>query len=140
MDKKLRIVIWILIGSCVVNLIFAINAGQKRKIAVYKSDTLDARLAEIELRYKNAVQSYDAIEKQFKDAKKDLEDQQVYAETLKETLQKEQKKSQGLQEELDKLKASLKSALPAPRPVTNAADKPKEKHANKKAVKTNLSW
>jgi len=137
-DKKMRILIWILAGSCILNLIFAFNAGQKRKIAVSKYDDLDARLVEIELRYKNAVQSYDAIDKQLKEAKKDLQEQQLYGETLKDTLQKEQKKSQGLQEELDKLKTKTTpkaAARPAPKPIVKAVDKPKQK-----ASKSNLDW
>ena len=129
MNNKLRIVIWILIGSCALNLVFAINAGQKRKVAVSKSDTLDARLSEIELRYKNAVQSYDAVEKQLKEAKKDLEEQQIYSETIKEALKNEQKKSLALRQEIDKL-----TVKPAPK----VAEKPKQKDKN--TAKSNLSW
>ncbi len=135
--KKTRVLIWILVGSCILNLIFAINAGQKRKVAVYKSDTLDARLAEIELRYKNAVQSYDAIEKQLKDTKKDLEALQVYSDTLKETLEKEQNRSKAMQEQLDKLMPAQK-ALPAAqkKPSAKAPEKPKPKQP----ARSNLMW
>lgn len=134
MDKKLRIVIWILAGSCVLNLIFALNAGQKRKIAISRSDTLDARLAELELRYKNAVQSYDGIEKDLREAKKDLAEQKVFGDTLKESLLSEQKKTKDLQNELDRLKAAV------PKPA--AAPKPQDKKTSPRTGtgKSNIKW
>jgi len=132
MDKKLRIVIWILIGSCVLNLIFALNAGQKRKIALSKSDTLDARLNELELRYRNAVQSYDDVDKDLRQAKKELEEQKIFSETLKESLQNEQKKSAALQQEYDKLKSSFKPILVKP------AVKPEDKIQKKSAPVANI--
>lgn len=114
MTKQPRIIILILVGSCILNLIFALNAGQKRKMAVSKTDTLDARLAEIELRYKNAIQSYDDVDKELHEAKKDLEEQIRFSDTLKEALANEQKKAQALQQDLEAFKVKpQKKAAPA---------------------------
>lgn len=127
MDKKLRIIIWILVGSCVLNLVFALNAGQKRKIALSDADGLGNRLKETELRYKNAIQAYDAVEKDLQEAKKDLEQQNNFSDTLKETLSNEQKKSAALEQELKALKAGSK---PVSKPlVKNIEDKPQKKSA-----------
>ena len=127
MDKKLRIIIWILVGSCVLNLVFALNAGQKRKIALSDADGLGNRLKETELRYKNAIQAYDAVEKDLQEAKKDLEQQNNFSDTLKETLSNEQKKSAALEQELKALKAGRK---PVSKPlVKNIEDKPQKKSA-----------
>lgn len=125
MDKKLRIIIWILVGSCVLNLVFALNAGQKRKIALSMTDTLDARLVETDLRYKNAIQSYDTVEKELQETKKDLEQQKAFSDTLKETLSSEQKKSAALQHELEAFKADNKP----PVPVEKIEKKPQKKPA-----------
>lgn len=103
----MRIVIWILAGSCILNLIFAINAGQKRKTAVLRLDDADARLSELELRYKNAIQSYDALDKELENTKKDLEEHELFADSLKEALEKAKKESHALREELEKTKAML---------------------------------
>ena len=140
MDKKLRIVIWILVGSCVLNLIFALNAGQKRKIAISRSDTLDARLTELELRYKNAVQSYDAINKELGDTKKDLQEQKVFSDTLKDSLLSEQKKTKDLQVEFNKLKAAQNPAANVA--VKNAAPRPQDKKTSpiSGAGKSNIKW
>jgi len=127
MDKKLRIIIWILVGSCVLNLVFALNAGQKRKIALSDADGLGNRLKETELRYKNAIQAYDAVEKDLQEAKKDLEQQNNFSDTLKETLSNEQKKSAALEQELKALQAGSK---PVSKPlVKNIEDKPQKKSA-----------
>ena len=120
MSKQLRIIILILVGSCILNLIFALNAGQKRRIAISKTDTLDARLAEIELRYKNAIQSYDDVDKELRESKKDLEEQKRFSDTLKEALASEQKKSLTLQQDLEvfKVKSQKKTT-----PVSNITSK-----------------
>lgn len=102
--KRSKIIIWVLVGSCILNLILAVNAGQKRKDAVSQVDDLNARLAEINLRYKNAVQSYDELKNYLKEAKKDSEEQKRVSDTLKEALQEEQMKSAALKQELDNVK------------------------------------
>jgi|GEM_PF-1455007 len=140
-----KIIIWILIGSCILNLIFAINAGQKRKVAVSKAGNLDAKLAEIELRYKNAVQSYDAVEKSLQDTRKDLKEQQIFADTLKEALKEEQKKSVALRDELEKTKSLLnktgdKPIAETPKKALAPAVKITPKIQDKKIDRTNKVW
>ena len=132
--KKTRIIIWILVGSCILNLIFAINAGQKRKDAVLRSDSLDAKLAELELRYKNAIQSYDASQKELDETKRDLAQQQVFSDTLKETLQNEQKKAAAIQAELDKLTSAARASKA--KSAATVAPKPQEK----KIDRTTRKW
>ena len=122
----------ILAGSCILNLIFAINAGQKRKTAVLRLDNADARLSELELRYKNAIQSYDALQKELQDSKKDLEQNRLFADSLKEALQKEQKVSQGLREELEKVKSLLS--------VSNKTVISQKPQAVKKTDRTTRKW
>ena len=127
------------------NLIFAINAGQKRKVAVYKAGNLDAKLAEIELRYKNAVQSYDAVEKSLQETRKDLKEQQIFADTLKEALKEEQKKSVALRDELEKTKSLLnktadKSIAETPKKSQPPVVKAVPKIQDKKIDRTNKVW
>lgn len=105
-----------MVGSCILNLILAFNAGQKRKDAVSRVDVLNNKLSELDLRYKNAIQSYNALEKQLKEAGRDLQEQMLFSETLKETLQEEQKKAQALREELDKIKSRPVSVSEAGEP------------------------
>lgn len=140
--KAIRVIIWVLVGSCVLNLILAFNAGQKRKDAVSRVDVLNDKLAELDLRYKNAIQSYDAIQKQLKEAGRDLQEQMLFSETLKETLQEEQKKSQVLREELDKIKSrfvSVSEEAPKNRqkPIVNKNVMPP---AKKKDRTTTKGW
>ncbi len=135
-----RIIIWILIGSCVLNLIFAYNAGKKRRVAVSRVDNLDAKLTELQLRYKNAVQSYDAINKDLNEAKKDLKDQQLFIDTLKGSLKDEQKKSLALKEELDKTKALLKPYVTAAVNKTETEKPKKPPVVNTVPKKTNIKW
>ncbi|OIO79028.1 MAG: hypothetical protein COW11_03915 [Candidatus Omnitrophica bacterium CG12_big_fil_rev_8_21_14_0_65_43_15] len=122
-DKKIRILIWVLVGSCVLNLIFAINAGQKRKIAISKTDILDARLEELQLRYKNAINAYDAAEKELKEAKKELAQQNIFAETTRDALAAEQQKSAGLEQTIGKLKTVLNTPVPVVENKKPAASK-----------------
>lgn len=139
MSNKLRIVILILAGSCIVNLIFALNAGQKRKIALSKTDILDARLAEIEIRYKNAVQSYDALEKELREAQKALQDQKIFSGSLEDALAKEQQRSKAIQVDIDKLRASIKpAAAPRNKPAARVSSQPQKKQAVQK--KSNIAW
>lgn len=140
-ENKTRIVIWILVGSCILNLIFAINAGQKRRVAVSQSEGLDAKLDEIGLRYKNAIQSYDALQKSLEEAAKDLKEQQRFNETLREALQEEQKRSQALREELEKTKSLLSlSSAASPKKKERQSVKPAPKPQEKKTDRTTKKW
>ena len=134
--KKINIVIWLLVGSCALNLVLAFNAGQKRKAAVSRLDNINAQLAEIELRYDNAVQSYDALAKKLQDAKKELGEQQLFSESLKEALQKEQIKCAALAQGLEKLKdpAAAKPAEKSAAAATNAQPQ------GKKSGRVNKLW
>ena len=131
--KKAKIIIWVLIVSCVLNLILAFNAGQKRRSAVGRLDTLNAKLTELTLRYKNAVQSYDALEKRLKEAREELQQQQLFAETLKETLEKEQKKFQALEARFNKT-----NSKPSAKPSTTKNIVPSTK--DKKDRTSGKSW
>jgi predicted nucleic acid-binding Zn-ribbon protein len=128
MNKNIKIVVFLLGGFSILNLIFAFNAGQKRQAAASKLDGLNAKLAEIDLRYKNAIQSYDALESELEETNKNLKDRELFSETLKETLQQEQKKTQALEEALNKAKAVVSTST-----VVNNRPKPNEKPDQKKA-------
>ncbi len=119
-EKINKFIIWILALSCALNLIFAINAGQKRRLAVSRLDSADAKLTELELRYKGAIQSYEATERNLQQVSKELKDKNMFAESLKDALKEEQKKSQALRQEFERLKKSVSGArAPVKAPIDN---------------------
>ncbi|PIV12483.1 MAG: hypothetical protein COS48_00585, partial [Candidatus Omnitrophica bacterium CG03_land_8_20_14_0_80_43_22] len=95
----------------------------KRKIAISKTDILDARLEELQLRYKNAINAYDAAEKELKEAKKELAQQNIFAETTRDALAAEQQKSAGLEQTIGKLKTVLNTPVPVVENKKPAASK-----------------
>jgi predicted nuclease with TOPRIM domain len=134
-NRVIKVIILVLIGSCILNLIFAFNAGQKRRDAVSRLDSLNAKLSEIELRYKNAVRSYDELKKDLDEAKKGLDEERRFSATLKETLEAEKKKAQALEDALNKAKVIEAKPQPAAKNGTQA-----QSNGKKKADRTTKNW
>lgn len=91
------------------SFIMAYNAGWKRRGAVSDLNTLQTKINELDLRYRDAINSYDALEKKFKKAQKELQEQALFNESIKEVLSQEQQKSAALRKEIKALKKQVNS-------------------------------